>query len=108
MSAFFDPDAPRGPEALLLRLKEGGTLLFPLMGWAAVALGLAQAEGPSWIALVGLVSSALQRRALALTLAVEILVLSAALTLAPPAAREWMWTGIVLIGVGRTLSFSLR
>lgn len=108
MGLFTDPDDPPGPEALWARLKDSGALLLALMGWATVALGLAQREGPVWIALVGLVSAALARRARAVTLVVEVTALGFALTVAPPAAREWIWTGAVLVGAGRVLTFSLR
>ena len=108
MGLFTDPEEPPGPEALLQRLKESGALLLALFGWATVALGLAEAKGPAWVALVGLVATALERRARAVTLVIEVAAFAFALTVAPPAVREWIWTGALFIGAGRALSFSLR
>lgn len=108
MPLFTDPDAPSGPEAVLLRLKESGGLLLGLMGWATVALGLAEAQAPLWPTLAGLLAVVLARRAYATTFVIEGAAFALALTLLTGVALDWALVGGALCATGRALSLSWR
>lgn len=108
MPLFSSPEDPRGLCALLFGLVESGGLLFALMGWATAALGLAEREGPFWLAGLGLVGATLARRAFFASAVVELFALSACVALAEKEQRPWIFTGALLVGLGRVAGLLYR
>jgi hypothetical protein len=107
MPLFSDPYAPRGPLAALLHLARYGAVMLGTFGWATVAVGLAKASTFLWlVAAVGWFASLLQSRAYLSSAVVELIALSAAIALVPPALSEWAWTGALFIGVARTATLA--
>lgn len=108
MPLFSDPLEPPSLKAAGRQLLRHGASLLALMGWATLALGLAESGSRVWwLALPGFVAALVGARAPVITAAVEIVLLAAGMALLPEAKREWSVVAAVLIVAGRTLQTAL-
>lgn len=88
-------------------LRHGASLL-AMMGWATLALGLAQHGSELWwLSLPGLLAALFSMRFPRTTGALDIVLLSAGLALLPEGAMSWGITAAVLVMLGRALSVAL-
>ena len=104
MPLFSDPLEPPGLRATGRQLLRHGAALFALMGWATLALALAE-SGSSlwWVALPGYVAAVVGARAPFVTGAIEITLLAAGIALLPDAYLEWSVVSAGLVLAGRAL-----
>jgi hypothetical protein len=109
MPLFSDPADPPGPRRAGQQLLHSSAALLDFMGWATVVVGLSSAGSAGWwICGPGLVAGLLMRRYPFGSLVFELASLAAALTLSPPGTKEWVWTGALLIVIGRAAALVAR
>lgn len=98
MPLFERPD-----ESVPAQVAGSVSVLLGLVGWCAVAVGLAHAQVPVFFAIIGGVAAFSQSRSPRATFVIEGAVLSVLLSFAEGALTEWIAVGASVILVGRGL-----
>lgn len=111
MPLFSDPMEPPSLRQAGKQVLRHAASLLAMMGWATLALGLAQHGSELWwLSLPGLFAALFAVRFPRASGVLEVVLLSAGLALLPEVAASWGITAAVLVMVGRALAvaFVLR